>query len=765
MELRVGKFSVESVNPELASDQSYSGVIVKRTVASNALGFGAILNYNASGELVEAYGDIAAVRPGLFVALEAGTGLRDVLVWGTSAYVRNDSWSLTPGEPLYISSDTAGDLSYVGTAGKEIGYVESATTIYFGPVYQNFEDYVITFTHTGSTFEAIIDVDVGATILWTFSDATTDDTNHPSKDFGTSATRDTTLMVTPWSALKELNLGYDAGDDGPGTIDLLAPQNITDISGLNVVSPYLEILALTGNLITDLDIRGFSALQDVESLSCASLDTVQLQENTSILRLALEGSSVGTLDLSGCSALRDVRAGSNGMTNVNFGSLGPNFDHVCINQNPALNQLPSVDRFTSLNEFLMFESNQSGSLVFNSTDLGNISIEDNAYTELDISSCGFVTYINAANNSLATVDISSNPLLLYVYMQNNSLSETQVDGILSVLDAYGTNNGEVNLVGNAVPSVAGFASVSSLEGRGWTVNVESSNPYVTIYSPDDDETGVAVDTSFSITFNENVFAQTGTIDLYDSLDALVQSFDVTSDISGSGTSVITFTPTSSLTIDTSYYIHIDSGAFEDIDSNPYAGISDNTTWNFTTAASAAVWEDTFDRPDTTVLDNNWAGHGADGQITSNALLSDAGGYGILYNEIGGALPANHEVIWTIPHSRLSDNFWGIATHINTSTFDGCGFFFLTDPNDPLICNTAEAGGAPTSTITVTGGFPASWSVDQDHTVALRVVGTSWQIILDGQEYGTFTRTQSGTAIGVIGEGGKNWLNVAVYTAS
>ena len=33
---------------------------------------------------------------------------------------------------------------------------------------------------------------------------------------------------------------------------------------------------------------------------------------------------------------------------------------------------------------------------------------------------------------------------------------------------------------------------------------------------------------------------------------------------------------------TAYYVQIDNGAFQDLSGNLYAGISDETTWNFTT---------------------------------------------------------------------------------------------------------------------------------------------------------------------------------------
>jgi hypothetical protein len=81
-----------------------------------------------------------------------------------------------------------------------------------------------------------------------------------------------------------------------------------------------------------------------------------------------------------------------------------------------------------------------------------------------------------------------------------------------------------------------------------------------------------------------VDAETGNINLYKTTgDVLVQAFNVTTDITGTGTSTITINPTSNLDGETDYYVKIDATAFDDAAGNSYAGIADTTTWNFTSA--------------------------------------------------------------------------------------------------------------------------------------------------------------------------------------
>lgn len=79
------------------------------------------------------------------------------------------------------------------------------------------------------------------------------------------------------------------------------------------------------------------------------------------------------------------------------------------------------------------------------------------------------------SNALTSLDISGLTKLLSVDLIENALTETAVDSILSALDAYGLSNGYVGLNDgtNAPPSAAGLTSKANLEGKGWTVDVNS----------------------------------------------------------------------------------------------------------------------------------------------------------------------------------------------------------------------------------------------------------------------------------------------------
>ena len=117
----------------------------------------------------------------------------------------------------------------------------------------------------------------------------------------------------------------------------------------------------------------------------------------------------------------------------------------------------------------------------------------------------------------------------------------------------------------------------------WTVaTVESNNPPTEVLSfiPPDNGFATSLDQNFVINFNAPVDIQTGNIEIrHASNGGLFDTIDVaTAGLTGNGTSIIGFTASSTLSIGTGYYVQIDATAFSN-----YVGISNATTWNFTTA--------------------------------------------------------------------------------------------------------------------------------------------------------------------------------------
>ena len=124
----------------------------------------------------------------------------------------------------------------------------------------------------------------------------------------------------------------------------------------------------------------------------------------------------------------------------------------------------------------------------------------------------------------------------------------------------------------------------SFEGApSWSNDVPGTLPTLSSSNPSDGQTDVAFDTNIVLTFSEIVRVGTGNIVLHKaSDDSVVETFDVTSDVSGSESTEITINPSADLEKEVDYYVKIASTAIVDLSNNSYAGISDTTTLNFTT---------------------------------------------------------------------------------------------------------------------------------------------------------------------------------------
>lgn len=128
------------LDPSPSSNQTAVGITSLKTVDTNTVGFGSLLILSSDGNYDEANAGSSSTMPCTAMALSAGTGSLTVLKQG---YVRDDSWSWTPGSILYVDT-TAGQITSTAPSGSGevvqiIGNAESSTVIYFNPEYTTIE--------------------------------------------------------------------------------------------------------------------------------------------------------------------------------------------------------------------------------------------------------------------------------------------------------------------------------------------------------------------------------------------------------------------------------------------------------------------------------------------------------------------------------------------------------------------------------------------------------------------------------------------------
>lgn len=123
--------------------------------------------------------------------------------------------------------------------------------------------------------------------------------------------------------------------------------------------------------------------------------------------------------------------------------------------------------------------------------------------------------------------------------------------------------------------------------RGIDFTPDTTPPLISSLSPADNATGVAFETNLVATFDENIAKGTGEILVKKSSDnSTVFAIDVTSAaVTVSGAS-LTVDPPANLANSTEYYVQIPGTAVRDVAGNAFAGITDTTSWSFTTADDA-----------------------------------------------------------------------------------------------------------------------------------------------------------------------------------
>src|SRR5262249_49849443 len=142
--------------------------------------------------------------------------------------------------------------------------------------------------------------------------------------------------------------------------------------------------------------------------------------------------------------------------------------------------------FYSLQEFWVWNANQSGDLTFVSTNLTDVEIYNNYYTSADFSGQANLQLLWAENNNFTNLILTGCTGLLEVRAQNNLLPSAVLDAILAFLDMSAPNVSFVDLSQNAgFPSATGYSHYSSLTNRGVAVNLDFPNavgPAITLDS-------------------------------------------------------------------------------------------------------------------------------------------------------------------------------------------------------------------------------------------------------------------------------------------
>lgn len=346
---------------------------------------------------------------------------------------------------------------------------------------------VIVFVTEGSSFAPVIVVDGTPEIRWTWADGATSRSAAPAKNYGTARKRLNTLSVKPWSAIRRINIGYDAGDGGSSGIEYVADQHVSSVQGLEIVAPYLAQWCSSYNELTSLNFSNFKNLDTIESFLSQTMTHVYLANTPKLKRACFEDNNLVSLDLSGSPLLEDLRGAQNNYPTINFGSIGSHVWHICVHDSSQMtNQSLFADMtpFPNLSDFFIWNDNQAGVLRIPATSPTNyvsLLADGNHYSSLNLtgalSNSLSQATVSFRNNSLTSIDISGCSQITELYLENNLLGAGQLDTLLGTLDSLGRSSVNTNpdaaltadLRGNADPGADGYSHAVSLAAKGWTV--------------------------------------------------------------------------------------------------------------------------------------------------------------------------------------------------------------------------------------------------------------------------------------------------------
>ena len=118
----------------------------------------------------------------------------------------------------------------------------------------------------------------------------------------------------------------------------------------------------------------------------------------------------------------------------------------------------------------------------------------------------------------------------------------------------------------------------------YTITDDDDGPTLTSFTPVDGSSSINVDTNIVLTFSENVSAVSGKNIIIKRFvdDQLIATIPVTDGQVTINNAVVTINPSTNLPQTTGLYVNIEAGAFKNTGGIGYAGMTDNSTFNFTT---------------------------------------------------------------------------------------------------------------------------------------------------------------------------------------
>lgn len=192
-----------------------------------------------------------------------------------------------------------------------------------------------------------------------------------------------------------------------------------------------------------------------------------------------------------------------------------------------------------------------------------------------------------------TTDVESAKQVIDVNDDNVTLSNVNRVMTINPQDFLSGRDYQVVLDAGIVVDSVGNRYFGMPDNEAWTFKSggnagDLDAPELVSLSPADDDTEASV-FGIQLTFNEGVKTATGSFVIYDGdTGTAVHTIDAEGEAITIDEEVITVTYPSPLDFGKSYYVQFESGVVKDIAGNPFTGITDDTSYNFTTVSGSGT---------------------------------------------------------------------------------------------------------------------------------------------------------------------------------
>jgi hypothetical protein len=354
----------------------------------------------------------------------------------------------------------------------------------------------------GTDFHPLIVLASGsaATVLWRFTGygggtvTTAPTSTDAAPSVAYTGTMLATLVVTPWSALEAIDLGYDGNDSGklyPPDSFKIPPQNVIQVQNLSLAKDSLITWCSSNNTgLTSLDFSGFSKLADLEnfigySSAKSGLVSINLSGTTSLSRLCLENNNLASLDLSDCVKLSDLRGALNEYTQITFPAVPQGSSllwHLCVRDNAQYDvQLPDFGTaFPKIEELFIWNTNQKGVFVLPNQYLSSVQAFGNSYQSADLSGALFPYggNLDLSNNHLVSIKLDGAGGVGDIKLAQNDLTSLDLSSMATMtvrqLDLSNNNLNDPNAVAKVLADLAASGATSDPPGN-FYVHLEGVN--------------------------------------------------------------------------------------------------------------------------------------------------------------------------------------------------------------------------------------------------------------------------------------------------